>query len=214
MEPEDIVSEPVWKSESWVKVKVRARVYDSSYRVEPEDMVSEPEDMTAVTGWNQWIICQSHILWQELWGGASGYGVGASGYGSLVLEVWSCDFSVSPNPFVLNFGTLNLVLTIYDCTSAHKVYKLVLMLCIQYKDKHNLIWVQQTELFQFLHSVNFTFKSSKIYSCFLLSSTNLFHQQNLQLLCKFYHGKYNTWDPPPSHPQCNITRMGWCPWTG
>ena len=53
MEPEDIVSEP----ESLVKVKVgargygvRARAYESSYRVEPEYMVSEPESMTAVIG--------------------------------------------------------------------------------------------------------------------------------------------------------------------
>ena len=53
--------------------------------------------------WSQWIFCQSQILWQKLWGGASGsgvvggasgygvrasgYGVGASGYGSLVIIV-------------------------------------------------------------------------------------------------------------------------------
>ena len=29
-----------------VRANVRARVYDSSYRVEPEAMVSEPESMT------------------------------------------------------------------------------------------------------------------------------------------------------------------------
>ena len=33
---------------------VIARVYDSSYRVEPVDMMSEPESMTAVIGWSQW----------------------------------------------------------------------------------------------------------------------------------------------------------------
>ena len=52
---------------------------------------------------SQWIFCQSQILQQKLWGGASesgvmggasgygvrasGYGVGASGYGSLVIIV-------------------------------------------------------------------------------------------------------------------------------
>ena len=69
MEPEDIVSEPVWEPESLVKVKVgargygvRARVYDSSYRVEPADILSEPESMNAVIGWSQRIWCQSQSL--------------------------------------------------------------------------------------------------------------------------------------------------------
>ena len=50
-------------------------------RLGPEAILSEPEFMTAVIGWSQWIFCQSQILLQELWGGASGYGVRASGYG-------------------------------------------------------------------------------------------------------------------------------------
>ena len=55
MEPEDIVSEPVWEPESQVKVKfgargygVRARLYDRSYGVEPVDIVSEPVDMVVL----------------------------------------------------------------------------------------------------------------------------------------------------------------------
>ena len=47
----------------------------------------EPESMTRVIGWSQRIWCWSQILRQELWGGASGYGVRASGYGSLVIIV-------------------------------------------------------------------------------------------------------------------------------
>ena len=34
-------------------------VYDRSYRVEPEAMVSEPQSMTTVIGWSQQIFCQS-----------------------------------------------------------------------------------------------------------------------------------------------------------
>ena len=63
MEPEDIVSEPVWESESLVKGKVGARGYDSSYGVEPDDMVSEPDSMTGVMGWSQWIWCWSQWIW-------------------------------------------------------------------------------------------------------------------------------------------------------
>ena len=37
-------------------------VYDSSYRVEPVDILSEPEFMTAVIGWSQRLWCQSHSL--------------------------------------------------------------------------------------------------------------------------------------------------------
>ena len=44
------------------------------------DILSEPESMMAVIG-SQRIWCQSQSLLQELWGGASGYGVRASGYG-------------------------------------------------------------------------------------------------------------------------------------
>ena len=38
-------------------------LYDSSYRVETVDMVSEPESMTAVVGWIQRIWCQSQSLY-------------------------------------------------------------------------------------------------------------------------------------------------------
>ena len=51
---------------------------------------------------------------------------------------------VNPNPnqfeiIIWNIHKANwLPVIASDCTSAHKVYKLVLVLCIQYKDKHNL----------------------------------------------------------------------------
>ena len=65
------VSEQGWSEpESMTQLKggareygVRAIVYDSSYRVEPVDILSEPDSMIEVMGWSQWIWCQSQSLW-------------------------------------------------------------------------------------------------------------------------------------------------------
>ena len=56
------------------------------------------------------------------------------------------------------------------------------------KSSFNRKFLQLTTVQVLFHKKNFR-KSSKIYPCFVLSSTNLFHQQNNQLLLKKYNKK-------------------------
>ena len=48
---------------------------------DPENIVSDLDSMTGLMGRSQRIWFKSQRLWQELWGGARGYGVRARGYG-------------------------------------------------------------------------------------------------------------------------------------